>query len=437
MPTLVINTARKFNGMIEVPGDKSISHRAVMLGSIAEGTTEIKGFLMGEDCLRTIEAFKAMGIDIQKKAGIIIIHGKGLRGLKAPNKELYLGNSGTTMRIILGLLAGQDFECTLSGDESLSKRPMKRITDPLNSMGAEINSKHQSQDSKSQELYPPLKIKGKHPLKPIKYKLPVASAQVKSALLLAGLYADGTSEIEEPLQSRDHTERMLKQFSADIKIKGSKLSIKNSKLKSKGNIDVPGDISSAAFFMVAAAISRSSKITIKNLGVNPTRIGVIDVLKKMGAKITVTNERKDCFEPAADVVVESSNLKGTTVEADMIPKLIDELPVIMVAAVLSKGSTVIKGAGELRVKETDRIFSMVTNLKKMGADIKAEGDSIIINGSEGLTGVEVDSFGDHRTAMSMAVAGLRAKGKTTILNTDCINKSFPEFEQMFGACCAN
>ena len=452
MPTIIINTAREFNGIIEVPGDKSISHRAVMLGSIAEGITEIRGFLMGEDCLRTIEAFRKMGIDIRQRTENreqkteIAIHGKGLRGLSAPNKELYLGNSGTTMRIILGILAGQDFECTLSGDESLSKRPMKRVSEPLSLMGATITPKTKNRipppkadppPAENIELFPPLTIKGKYPLKPIKYKLPVASAQVKSALLLAGLYSNGTSEIEEPLQSRDHTERMLKEFSADINIKGSKLLIKSSKLIAKGFIDIPGDISSAAFFMVAAAISKSSKITIKNSGINPTRIGIIDVLKRMGAKLAITNEKRDYFEPTADITVEASALKGATIEADMIPKLIDELPVIMVAAVFSKGSTVIKGASELRVKETDRIVSMLTNLKRMGADIKTEGDDIIIKGSGTLTGAEVDSFGDHRTAMSMAVAGLRAKGKTTILNTDCIDKSFPEFERLFGACCAN
>lgn len=445
MAKIIINPAKKIEGTIYPPPDKSISHRAVMIGSIAEGTTEIKNFLMGEDCLRTIEAFGEMGIKIirNSKASAeqseaspkgknqnpeIVIEGKGLRGLKKPKKELYLGNSGTTMRIILGILAGQDFECALSGDESLSKRPMKRVAEPLGLMGAGINSISKNQNLKPDDVYPPLKIKGNYPLRAIKYKTAIASAQVKSAVLLAGLYAEGVTEIEEPVRSRDHTERMLREFGADIRVDGLKVSVKNAKLRPRGVIFVPGDISSAAFFMIAALILRSSEITIKDLGMNPTRTGIIDILRNMGAGIEVSNLKKDYFEPTADLIIKSGNLKGTNIGAEIIPRLIDELPAIMVAAALSDGLTSIRGAGELRVKETDRIFSMVTNLKKMGANIKTEGDDILITGVDMLKGAEVDSFGDHRTAMCMAIAGLRAEGKTTVLNTECINKSFPAFE---------
>lgn len=432
MADITIRPVKKIEGVIEVPGDKSISHRAVMISSIAEGTTEVRNFLMGEDCLCTVNAFKEMGITIAYSPSPmgngqkIIIEGKGLRGLGKPKRELYLGNSGTTMRLLLGILSGQDFECVVTGDESLSKRPMKRVAEPLGLMGAEINPK---QNWKLKELYPPLEVKGKYPLNAIRYKLPIASAQVKSAILLAGLYANGSTETEEPSKSRDHTERMLKEFGADIKIQGLKVSVEKSVLKSNGEIFVPGDISSAAFFMVAALILKSSKVTFKNLGVNPTRTGIIDILKKMGARIETSNVKNGYFEPLADVTVYSSDLKGVNIEGALIPRAIDELPIIMVAAVFAKGTTAIKGAGELRVKETDRILSMATNLKKIGADITAEGDTVTINGGDGpIRGAEVDSFGDHRTAMSMLIAGLRAEGKTTVLDTDCIKTSFPGFE---------
>ncbi|MCM8782659.1 MAG: 3-phosphoshikimate 1-carboxyvinyltransferase [Candidatus Omnitrophica bacterium] len=440
---IIVSSAKKIEGTIEVPPDKSISHRAVMIGAIAEGTTEVDNFLMGEDCLRTIEAFREMGIKITQnpkpktQSSNIVIEGRGLRGLREPEKELYLGNSGTTMRIILGILAGQDFECILTGDESLSKRPMKRVIEPLAMMGAEINARFTPQCSKLKDKYPPLRIKGRYPLKAIRYNLPFPSAQVKSAILLAGLYANGTTEVIEPVQSRDHTERMLKEFNANIKSEGRKISIEGAKLKSKGIIVIPGDISSAAFFIVAALILKSSKVTIKNLGVNTTRTGIIDILRNMGAQIELSNLKQDYFEPTADVTVKSSTLKGITIHPEIIPRLIDELPIIMVAAALSRGLTVIKGAGELRVKETDRIFSMTTNLKKMGADITVDGDDILINGPAMLQGAEVDSSNDHRTAMAMAIAGLMAEGKTTILNTACIKKSFPGFEDLVNTCSTN
>lgn len=435
MPSITVKPVNKIEGSIQIPGDKSISQRAIILSSIAEGVTRIKNFLMGDDCLRAIEAFREMGIKIDHRPETadqrpsIVIEGKGLRGLNKPKKELYLGNSGTTMRILMGLLAGQDFECVFSGDESLSKRPMGRVAKPLELMGADIKSQVTGHKSQVKEIYSPFIIKGKYPLKAINYKMPVASAQVKSAILLAGLYADGTTTIEEPSKSRDHTERMLKEFGVDVRTDGLKVSIEKSVLCSKGEIFVPGDISSAAFFIVAALVLKSSKVTIKNTGINPTRTGIIDVLKSMGAGIEITNVQNQEGEPWADIVVSSSDLKGVTVEGDIIPRVIDELPILMVAASFAKGKTVIKDAGELRVKETDRISSMVTNLKKMRADIKTEGDTILINGKDMLKGAKVDSFGDHRTAMSMVIAGLAAKGETTVSDTDCINKSFPGFEK--------
>ncbi len=440
---IIVRKADRINGAIRVPGDKSISQRAIMIGSIAEGVTEAGGLLMGDDCAHAINAFKAMGVRIKTgpqdrgQGTRLIIKGRGLHGLKKPKRNLYIGNSGTTMRILSGILAGQEFECVLEGDKSLSKRPMKRVVAPLKAMGASINSKPKTQTEKQKnrkivknDIFPPLVISGRYPLKAIKYKLPVPSAQVKSAVLLAGLYADGITEVAESVKSRDHTERMLRKFGADITVKGLKVSVRRSVLRSAGRIDIPGDISSAAFFIVAALILRSSKLIIKDTGINPTRTGLLDILKKMGADIDIriSNAQKGSYEPAADITVKSSRLKGVVIEGDIMPRLIDELPVLMVAAAFADGDTVIKGAGELRIKETDRIFSMSTNLIKMGADIKIDGDDIIINGKNNLIGSEVDSFGDHRTAMSMVIAGLRAEGRTTVLNTDCINKSFPGFK---------
>ena len=436
MANIKVTPVRKIEGAIEVPGDKSISHRAVMLSSIAEGTTKIDNFLMGDDCLCTINAFREMGVKIaqspnpEAQSPGVIVEGKGLMGLVKPKNELYVGNSGTTMRILMGILAGQDFECVLTGDESLSKRPMRRVAEPLRAMGADISPQPKAHSPNVTELYPPLKIKGKHPLKAIEYPLPMASAQVKSAVLLAGLYAEGTTKIKEPSKSRDHTERILKEFGADIKVNGLEVSVKRSVLRSGGAIVIPGDISSAAFFMVAALILESSNVTIKNLGINPTRAGVIDILRRMGASIEVSNIRQEGIEPLADVIVSSSGLEGISIEGDIIPRAIDELPIIMVAASLAKGTTLIKGAGELRVKETDRVTSMTECLKSMGADIGSEGDTIVINGVDCLKGAVVNSFGDHRTAMSMVIAGLRANGETTVLDTDCINTSFPAFEAL-------
>ncbi len=412
-----IKPIKRLEGEIRVPGDKSISHRAVMLNAVSKGEAAIKDFLMAEDCIATIDAFKNMGVSISVD-DVVRVKGLGLRGLKKPKRELYLGNSGTSMRLLLGILSGQSFETILSGDESLSRRPMKRVTVPLRKMGADIEGKDDAN-------FAPLLIRGGK-LKAIAYDSPVASAQVKSAILLAGLYAEGVTSVREPVKSRDHTERMLKLLGADIKVKGLKVFISGkNELKAK-DIVVPGDISSAAFFIVAALLLPGSKITIKNVGVNETRTGIIDILKRMGASIE-TKPLGDTGEPIADIRISSSDLKATVVEKDEVPRAIDELPALMVAASLAKGTTVIKGAAELRVKETDRIESMSKNLRSMGGDIKTVGDNIIIEGKDGLSGAELSSFSDHRTAMAMAVAALGAKGESVINDTACIATSFPEF----------
>jgi len=469
---------------INIPPDKSISHRAIILASISEGTTRIKNLLMAEDVKRTIKAFRAMGVKIklpltlpsplrgEGKGEGCIVYGVGMRGLKEPVKPLYLGNSGTTMRILPGILAGQDFEVALTGDKSLSARPMQRIAEPLRKMGANIRpltlpSPHRGEGKGEGEIYPPLKIHGGK-LKAIQYKSKIASAQVKSCILLAGLYANGVTSVTEPVKSRDHTERMLEQFSAELfstrsahsknivrarpKAESRTIKLKGSvKLISPGTIEIPGDISSAAFFIVAGCILPDTKIILKNIGLNPTRTGVLDILKRMGADIDFSTRppmkqwrtrsknivrarsrsgRVENYEPAGDITVKSSKLKGVVISGQEVITAIDEIPIIMVAACFAKGTTVIHGIGELRVKETDRVYSMVTNLRKIGADIRARGKFIIINGGKLLHGARVSSFGDHRTAMSMLVAGLRVKGKVSVTGLNCINKSFPGFERL-------
>ena len=430
---------------ITVPSDKSISHRAVILASVSKGITRIKNLLMSEDIKRTIEAFQAMGVPIKEMKGEgWRISGVGMAGLKKPSGPLYLGNSGTTMRLLPGILAGRDFEVILTGDKSLSARPMKRIIEPLRKMGAEIAS-DASRPKQSHENYPPLRIRGGK-LKAINYKSKIASAQVKSCILLAGLYADGVTSISEPEKSRDHTERMLAMFGCEVKGEGRRVSVKGPvELKSPGTIEIPGDISSAAFFIVAGCILPGIKIILKSVGLNPTRIGVIDVLKKMGADISIANmslrggtkcRRSNlrmtrlAEEPKGDIIVKTSQLKGAVISPQDVVRAIDEIPVIMVAACFAKGKTVIKGIKELRVKETDRVNSMVTNLRKIGASIEVNGENIIINGARPLHGARVSSFGDHRTAMSMLVAGLGAKGKVIVTGLGCINKSFPNFKKL-------
>jgi len=405
-----------------------------MLASISEGTTRIKNLLMGEDSLRAIETFREMGVKIKikrpqsKKIDSIdlIVHGVGMHGLKKPKASLYLGNSGTTMRILPGILAGQKFSAVLKGDKSLSKRPMQRIVAPLRKMHADISGRSKK------EIYPPLKIHGKR-LKSIRYKSKQASAQVKSCILMAGLFADGITNVTEPAKSRDHTERMLNLFGADCKVKGLTCKIKGpSKLKSPGVIEIPGDISSAAFFIAAGCILPNTKIIIKDVGLNPTRTGSLDILKRMGAdiKLKTKNVKHKTFEPIGDITIKSSRLKGVRISSKEVVRAIDEIPIIMVAACFAKGETFIRGAGELRVKETDRIKSMAVNLRKIGADIRVDKENLTIKGNRILRGGQVSSFGDHRTAMSMIIAGLAIKGKMIVTGSGCINKSFPGFKKL-------
>lgn len=406
-------------GTIVVPGDKSISHRSVMFGALANGTTEITHFLTGADCLSTIVCFRSMGIDIEQTNEAILVHGKGLHGLKKPANVLDCGNSGTTTRLISGILAPQPFSVTLTGDESIQKRPMKRIMTPLSEMGADITSINGNGCA-------PLLINGKN-LKGITYNSPVASAQVKSCVLLAGLYADGETSVIEPTLSRNHTEIMLNYFGADITSIGTKATIKPEPVLEGRKINVPGDISSAAYFIAAAMLVPNSEVLLKNVGINPTRDGIIQVFKAMGADITYINENCDNGEPTADLLVRTSTLQGVTFGGDIIPTLIDEIPMIAVAAAFANGTTVIRDAAELKVKESNRIETVVTNLKAMGCDIEARDDGMIIHGGKPLHGATIDSKKDHRIAMSFAIAGLAADGITEIVDADCVNISYPEF----------
>jgi len=428
MAKIIIRPCQRLKGSISLPGDKSISHRAVMIGCLACGTTRVRNFLNSEDCLRTITAFRKMGVRIRKIRNELIIQGVGLSGLSKPVGPIYLGNSGTSMRLISGIIAGQRFRSRLTGDFSLSERPMKRIVEPLRRMGADITSKSRGPGARSQEYYPPLEIRGRG-VQAIRYRLPVASAQVKSAVLLAGLFADGITRVIEPVKSRDHTERMLRFFGANISVKGNIISLKGmSKLKGRVVV-VPGDISSAAFFLAAAALKKGSSLTVKSVGLNPTRSAFLDVLKRMGAEMQIVNRTVKGFEARGDIKIRAGRLQGIKIGPKMIPGLIDEIPVIMVMACLAEGKTIIKGARELRVKETDRISSMVSNLKILGADIKEKEDGVVIEGRPCLSGGDVKSFKDHRTAMSMAVAGLNARGVVTIKDSACIKTSFPTFEE--------
>ena len=414
-------------GEVTLPGDKSIAHRAIILSSLANAKTIVRNFPLNEDSLATIAAFRKLGIKIalNKASYCAVVHGKKLYGLRKPGSGVYIKESGTTFRLLLGVLAGQPFKAKLCAGPSLSRRPMLRVIEPLRLMGAKISARSQN--------YPPVTIAG-NDLKGITYKLPVASAQVKSAILLAGLFANGSTRVIEPVKARDHTERMLKLFKADLKIKGSSVIVKGQKeLVSPGPIYIPSDISSAAFFMVAASIIPDSKVLIKNVSLNPGRLGVINALKRMGAKLTVKKSKLNYKgnEPMGDIEIKSSVLAAIRIRKNDIPSLIDELPVLMVAASLAKGTSVFEGVSELRVKETDRIKSMLTNLTKMDANIKvvrSRGqENIIIKGVNELHGAKVKSFGDHRTAMSMLVAGLAAFGETSIDDISCINKSFPNF----------
>lgn len=414
------------NGEVTIPGDKSISHRAVMFGSLAEGLTEVTNFLQGADCLSTIDAFRKMGIEIENTTSKILIHGKGLHGLQAPSSVLDMGNSGTTTRLISGILAGQPFESTLTGDASIQKRPMRRIMEPLSLMGGKIVSINGNDCA-------PLRITGS-PLHGIHYHSKVASAQVKSAVLLAGLYADGETRVTEPTLSRNHTELMLRYFGANLQSEGKTACIAPEPRLEGRKIDVPGDISSAAYFIAAGLIVPGSEILIKNVGINPTRDGILRVAREMGGNITLLNEKHD-GEPTADLLVKYSPLHGVTIEGDIIPTLIDELPVINIMAACAEGTTVIRDAAELKVKESDRIDVMVQYLSAMGCDITGTGDGMIIHGGCALHGTEVDSHLDHRIAMSFAVASLVAEGGTKIKGSDVVTISYPGFyEDLAGLC---
>ena len=412
---MVIQKIKKAVGQIKVPGDKSISHRAVMLGSLANGVTEISGFLKGADCLSTIDCFRKMGIDIDINGENVTVHGNDLRGLKKPDEMLYTGNSGTTTRLLCGILAGQNFDTSITGDASIQKRPMGRVVKPLSMMGAKIENE-----------YCPLYITGTK-LHGIDYKMPVASAQVKTAIILAGLYADGETVIHEIEKSRDHTELMLSAMGADLTVDNLDITVKPTNDLTAVNVDVPGDISSAAFFLVLGAIMPNSQITVTNVGINPTRTGIIDVLKDMGANITLENVHTSAGETVADITVRSSSLKGTTVGGDIIPRLIDELPIIAVAAVFADGQTVIKDAQELKVKETNRIRAVVDEFNKCGIDITETDDGMIINGGKSIHGADFKTYGDHRMAMSLTVLAQLADGESTLDDSDCACVSYPTF----------
>ncbi|SDB08681.1 3-phosphoshikimate 1-carboxyvinyltransferase [Pseudobutyrivibrio sp. YE44] len=416
---MAITKVKSLKGEITVPGDKSISHRGVMFGAISEGTTELTGFLDGADCRSTIDCFKAMGIDISQEADHVIIHGKGLHGLSAPKEMLDVGNSGTTTRLISGILAGQSFISSLNGDASIQKRPMGRIITPLTQMGAHIRSIKDNGCA-------PLEIGGA-PLKAIHYDSPVASAQVKSCVLLAGLYADGVTSVTEPVVSRNHTELMLSGFGADIKSEGLTASIVGGPKLVGQKIAVPGDISSAAYFIVAGLICPNSDLLIKNVNTNPTRAGIIKIAQDMGGNIELLNERIVSGEPVADIHVTTSDLHGCEVSGEIIPALIDEIPVIAVMAACASGTTVIKDAAELKVKESDRIATVTENLKAMGCDITPTEDGMIINGGKPLHGTTVNTHLDHRIAMSFAIAALIAEGETTFDNEECCSISYPTF----------
>lgn len=419
MGQVIIEQKKYIKGTLTLPGDKSISHRAIMLGAIANGKTEIKNCLKCDDCDYTIRAFKDMGIKITQKGSYTYVYGKGLFGLKEPKQDIFLGDSGTSMRLLMGILAGQSFNSILYGERGLLKRPMARVIKPLSLMGARIKGKAGSE-------FAPLKIRGTT-LKPISYILPIPSAQVKSAILFAGLYAEGKTTVREKFKSRDHTERMLRHFRARVEIKDLSSSVSGISELDSTKIDIPADISSASFFIVAALLLKGSVLNIKRVGLNPTRTGFITVLKRMGACIEIEDMKLVNQEPVGDLTVRNSSLHGTIINNFEIPLCIDELPVLMVAACLSEGETIIRGASELRVKETDRINSMVCNLGRLGARIFPKDDDIYIEGVLKLQGVPVLSFNDHRTAMSMAVAGLVSEGKTRISGFECVSKSFPKF----------
>jgi len=420
--SITVQPATSLKGELAVPGDKSISHRSIMLGAIANGITTVRGFLRGEDNMSTMHAFRAMGVNIDDDGETISIHGRGLHGLQEPGDVLDCGNSGTTIRLITGLLSGQSFFSVVTGDQYLRKRPMKRVVEPLTRMGARILGRNQGSLA-------PLAINGGG-LAGIEYHSPVSSAQIKSSIMLAGLYAEGETTVHEPSLSRDHSERMFSQFGASLALSEDGVTVRGGFELNAQEISVPGDISSAAFFIVAALITPDSEILIRNVGVNPTRTGVIDILKAMGGDIELLDQRQLSGEPVADILVRTSRLKGIKISGSVVPRAIDEFPAVCVAAACAEGVTSVRDARELRVKETDRITAMAGNLRTLGVTVTENEDGMDITGVERLAGGEVESFGDHRIAMSLSVAALVAAGEITIRDIDCVATSFPNFFQL-------
>lgn len=417
-----VRPVRRLEGRARVPGDKSISHRSALLGAVANGVTEVRGYLEAEDCLRSLHAIQALGAEVAKKGpGEYRIAGAGLEGLSEPGDVIDCGNSGTTARLLLGVLAGQPFATMLTGDDSLRRRPMARVAEPLQQMGATFLGR-------GGNARLPLAIRGKRPLEPLQYATPVASAQVKSAVLLAGLWAREPVSVTEPSRSRDHSERMLRRFGVTIESRGLTVTLVPGPLTAT-TVDVPGDISSSAFLLVAGAIVRDGRVAVADVGVNPTRTGVLDALAAMGAAVTV-GERADGDEPAATLTVTPSELRGTTLAGDLIPRLIDEIPVLAVAAARARGVTRVADAAELRVKESDRIAAIGRELGKMGVRVTERADGFAVEGGARLRGATVASGGDHRLAMALAVAGLCAEGETIVEDTACIRTSFPGFVEI-------
>ena len=417
---IIVQKIEQLHGEVTLPGDKSISHRAIIMGALCDGKVTVSGLSSGEDNKRTVKIFEHLGIAIRKKSQTdYIIQGRGLHGLSEPGAILYAGNSGTTMRLMSGVLSGQPFFSVLSGDASLNARPMKRVVEPLRAMGAQISGRDGGNLA-------PLAIRGAQ-LRPAQYRMPVASAQVKSALLLAGFYAAGTTVVHEPLMSRDHTERMLRYLGVPIAVNGTEVCITGGNALHGEGIEIPGDISSAAFLIVAGLLARNAEVLVRKVGINPTRTGFLDVLKNMGAQFEFLNEREMSGEPVADIAVRSSRLKGVEIAGSIIPRTIDEIPILAIAASFAEGTTVIRDARELRVKETDRIAALCSELKKIGADVEEHDDGMVIRGKEILSGAVCNSYGDHRIAMSMLIAGLFSQGETAVENCACIKTSFPQF----------
>ncbi|MDI9419357.1 MAG: 3-phosphoshikimate 1-carboxyvinyltransferase [Firmicutes bacterium] len=421
MAVLTVGSTQQLHGEVNVPGDKSISHRAVMLAALARGRSKIMNFLMSDDCLRTAACIRNMGIDIELDHDTVWVAGKGLDGLSEPEDVLYAGNSGTTIRLLSGILAGQEFTSVITGDASLRRRPMGRITKPLQLMGARIIGRQSGSLA-------PLAIEGGS-LRPITYRTPTASAQVKSAVLLAGLFCEGWTEVIEPARSRDHTELMLKAFGVPVEVEGLSVRVKGRHEFKACELAVPGDLSSAAFLMVAACMVPDARVVIRSVGLNPTRSGIIDILKSMGARIAVVNLRESMGEPVGDVIVESSRLSGTAISGELVVRAIDEIPVVAVAAAAAEGTTEIRDAEELKVKESNRIAAVAGELGKMGAAVHELPDGLRIVGGKPLMGAEVDSHHDHRIALALAVMGLAAKGKTRIMGAECLAVSYPAFPE--------